>query len=88
MTRILEDIRSVHNITERNHKLETKRNMIKSKEDKATCQLAPPTPCKQTPFKRRKPSALRWHRHVDLVQDPLEAVRLLVRRLDLVKVDE
>ena len=88
MTKVVEDIKSVRNIAERNHKLETKRNKIKSKVENTTCQLAPPTPCKHTPYKGKKPNALKWQRHVDIVQDPLEAVRLLVRRLGIVAVDE
>lgn len=84
MTKIVEDIKSVHKIAERNHKLEIKRNKIKSKVDKTTCQLAPPTPCKYTPYKGKKPNALKWQRRVDVVQDPLEAVRMLARRLGLV----
>ena len=88
MTAIVEDIKSVHHIAERNHKMETKRNNIKSKLDKTTCQLAPPTPCKHTPYKGKKPNMLKWQRRMDVVQDPLEAVRLLVRRLGLAAVDE
>jgi len=84
MTKIVEVIKSVHKIAERNHKLEIKRNKIKSKVDKTTCQLAPPTPCKYTPYKGKKPNALKWQRRVDVVQDPLEAVRMLARRLGLV----
>lgn len=88
MTKVVEDIKSVRNIAERNHKLEAKRNKIKSKVENTTCQLAPPTPCKHTPYKGKKPNALKWQRRVDIVQDPLEAVRLLVRRLGIVAVDE
>ena len=88
MTKVVEDIKSVRNIAERNHKLEAKRNKIKSKVENTTCQLAPPTPCKHTPFKGKKPNALKWQRRVDIVQDPLEAVRLLVRRLGIAAVDE
>ena len=88
MTKIVEDIKSVHNIAERNHRLEAKRSMIKSKTAKTVCQLAPPTPCKQTPYKGKKPNSLKWHRRLDMVQDPLEAVRLLVRKLGLVGHDE
>ena len=88
MKKIVEDIKSVHNIAERNHRLETKRNMIKSKSDNTICQLAPPTPCKATPYKARKTNSLKWHRRLDMVQDPLEAVRLLVRALDLVGHDQ
>lgn len=83
MTKIVEDIKSVHNIAERNHRLEAKRNKIKSKVDKNTCQLAPPTP-----YKGKKSNSLKWQRRMDMVQDPLEAVRLLVRRLGLVGLDE
>lgn len=88
MTKVVEDIKSVRNIAERNYKLEAKRNKIKSKVENTTCQLAPPTPCKHTPYKGNKPNALKWQRRVDIVQDPLEAVRLLVRRLGIVAVDE
>ena len=88
MTKVVEDIKSVRNIAERNHKLEAKRNKIKSKVENTTCQLAPPTPCKHTPYKGKKPNALKWQRRVDIVQDPLEAVRLLVRRLGIAAVDE
>lgn len=88
MTKIVEDIKSVHNIAERNHRLETKRNMIKSKADNTICQLAPPTPCKATPCKAKKSNSLKWQRRLDMVQDPLEAVRLLVRRLGLVGLDQ
>ena len=88
MQKITEDIKGVYSITERNHKLETKRNMIRSKVDKTMNQLAPPTPCKHTPFKGKKSHKVKWQNRLDLVQDPLEAVRLLVRKLDLVKTDE
>ena len=88
MTKVVEDIKSVRNIAERNHKLEAKRNKIKSKVENTTCQLAPPTPCKHTPYKGKKPNTLKWQSRVDIVQDPLEAVRLLVRRLGIVAVDE
>lgn len=86
MTKIIEDIKSVHKIAERNHKLEAKRNKIRSKVEKTTCLLAPSTPCKHTPYKGKKPNTFKWQRQVDVVQDPLEAVRLLVRRLCLVSV--
>ncbi|XP_020629211.1 abnormal spindle-like microcephaly-associated protein homolog isoform X2 [Orbicella faveolata] len=88
MKKIVEDIKSVHNIAERNHRLETKRNMMKSKSDNTISQLAPPTPCKATPYKARKSNSLKWQRRLDMVQDPLEAVRLLVRGLGLVGHDQ
>ena len=88
MTKITEDIKSVHKIAERNHRLEAKRNKIKSQEDKNACQLAPPTPCKHTPYKGKKSNAIKRQRRLDMVQDPLEAVRLLVRKLGLAMVDE
>ena len=88
MQKISEDIKGVYSITERNHKLETKRNMIRSKVDKTMNQLPPPTPCKHTPFKGKTSHKIKWQNRLDLVQDPLEAVRLLVRKLDLVKTDE
>ncbi|CAH3024578.1 unnamed protein product [Porites evermanni] len=88
MQKITEDIKGVHSITERNHKLETKRNVMKSKVDKTMNQLPPPTPCKHTPFKGKKSHKVKWQNRLDLVLDPLEAVRLLVRKLDLVKTDE
>lgn len=88
MQKITEDIKGVYSITERNHKLETKRNMMRSKADKTMNQLPPPTPCKHTPFKGKKSRMVKWQNRLDLVQDPLEAVRLLVRKLDLVKTDE
>lgn len=88
MQKITEDIKGVHSITERNYKLETKRNVMKSKVDNAMNQLPPPTPCKHTPFKGKKPYKVKWQNRLDLVQDPLEAVRLLVRKLDLVKTHE
>lgn len=88
MKKIVQDIKSVHNIAERNHRLETKRHMMKSKSDSTICQLAPPTPCKATPCKARKSNSLKWQRRLDMVQDPLEAVRLLVRGLGLIGHDQ
>lgn len=88
MTKLVDDIKSIHNIAERNHRLEAKRSKIKSKTDQNVCQLAPPTPYKHTPYKGKKPNSLKWQRRLDTVQDPLEAVRLLVRRLGLVRHDE
>jgi len=83
MKKIVDDIKSVYNIAERNHRLETKRNMMKSKSDKTISQLAP-----ATPYKARKSNSLTWQRRLDMVQDPLEAVRLLVRGLGLVGQDQ
>jgi len=78
----------VHNIAERNHRLETKRNMMKSKSANTKSQLAPTTPYKATPYKARKSNSLKWQRRLDMVQNPLEAVRLLVRGLGLVGHDQ
>ena len=88
MRKIVEDIKSVHNIAERNHRLEAKRSKIKSKTDKSICQSVPATPCKHTPYKGKKSNSLKWQRRLDMVQDPLEAVRLLVRSLGLVGHNE
>jgi len=88
MKKIVDDIKSVYNIAERNHRLETKRNAMKSKSDKTISQLAPATPYKATPYKARKSNSLKWQRRLDMVQDPLEAVRLLVRGLGLVGHDQ
>ncbi|XP_068734820.1 abnormal spindle-like microcephaly-associated protein homolog [Montipora capricornis] len=86
--RIVHEIRSVHNITERNYKLEAKRNKFKSKVENITCHFAPPTPCKLTPYRGKKSSAATWQSSVEVATDPLEAVRLLVRRLGLAALDK
>lgn len=75
--RSVQDIKSVLNITERNYKLEVKRNKIKSTAENTTCHLAPVTPRKHAPH-----TVIR-HSSVDVAQDPLEAVRLLVHRLGI-----
>ncbi|PFX15185.1 Abnormal spindle-like microcephaly-associated protein-like [Stylophora pistillata] len=80
MAKTIEDIKSVHKIAERNHRLEAKRNKVN---EKSACQFAPPTP-----YKGKKSNPVKWQRRLDMVQDPLEAVRLLVRKLGLAGFDE
>lgn len=80
MTKIVEDIKSVHKIAERNHRLEAKRNKVN---ERSTCQLAPPTP-----YKGKKFNSVKWQQRLNMVQDPLEAVRLLVKKLGLAPLDE
>lgn len=75
--RSVQDIKSVLNITERNYKLEVKRNKIKSTAENTTCHLVPVTPRKHAPHTVIPQSS------VDVAQDPLEAVRLLVHRLGI-----
>ena len=82
----MDKIKGAHSLTERKHKLEAKRNTVKSKSSitSKACHLAPPTPCKYTPRKAKKSDwTTMWLDHVNMVQDPLEAARALVRILDI-----
>ena len=82
-TKTVDSIRTIHSLVERKYKLETKRNTMKSMTERSACPRPNATPCKHTPHKAKTANGLQWKEPVDVVGNPLEAVRSLVRCLDL-----
>ena len=82
MPKVQDTIRSIYNITERKYKLEAKKNKAKSRMSMTQpLPMVPPTPCKFTPHKPRRDWS-KWLERVSATQDPLQAVKCLLKMLD------
>ncbi|KAK3735717.1 hypothetical protein QZH41_010154 [Actinostola sp. cb2023] len=89
-TKLVDKVKSAHFLVARKYKLQKRRSVVKAKMSQGTpYKNAPPsTPFKQTPFKSHTPFKARktsewamWQDYVNKDQDPLQAVRSLLRTL-------
>lgn len=89
--KMTDKIKSAHYLITRKSNLQKRRSVIKAKMARSTPYKNVPasTPCKQTPFKsshtpfkaRKKSEYAMWQEYVNKVQDPLQALRSLMRVL-------